>query len=115
MMADADPIEYPRGPFTQGWNRSANVRRILREEDTPSGVSYPGAITTSKALRDEAEAKGLKGFKKGGKVKATGKAKVHKGEYVLKKSAARRIGTRKLNRMNSDRGILERTPFNRGR
>jgi hypothetical protein len=58
----------------------------------------------------------LRGYKKGGKVKATGKAKVHKGEYVLKKSAADRIGSRSLNRMNrgqSDKRLLQRTPFRR--
>ena len=37
----------------------------------------------SDQLRQELALKGLKGFKRGGKVKKTGPAKLHKGERVL--------------------------------
>lgn len=40
------------------------------------------------------------GYKKGGKVKKTGAAKVHKGEFVIKKAAAKKIGPKKLQAMN---------------
>jgi hypothetical protein len=40
-------------------------------------------LEITRRLREELAAKGLKGFKKGGKVKKTGLAKVHKGERVL--------------------------------
>ena len=54
------------------------------------------------------------GFKKGGKVKQTGKAKVHKGEYVIKKAAADKLGPKKLaslNQANRDKKILQKTRF----
>jgi hypothetical protein len=41
-------------------------------------------------LREELAAKGLKGFKRGGKVKKTGVAKVHKGERVLSAKQAKK-------------------------
>jgi hypothetical protein len=46
-------------------------------------------------------------YKTGGKVKGKS-GKVHKGEYVIKKSAAKKIGTKKLNKMN-DAARLKRT------
>jgi hypothetical protein len=66
----------------------------------PLKSDYGSSSRISTALRQELDKKGLKGFKKGGKVKATGKAKVHKGEYVLKKEAAQKIGPKKLASMN---------------
>ncbi len=40
-----------------------------------------------------------KGFKRGGKVK-TRTGTVHKGEFVVKKSAAKAVGTKTLNQIN---------------
>lgn len=54
------------------------------------------------------------GFKKGGRVKKTGPAKVHKGEYVIKKAAADKIGPKKLSSLNQasrDKKLLQNTRF----
>jgi hypothetical protein len=40
------------------------------------------------------------GYAKGGKVKKTGTAKVHKGEQVIKKAAAQKYGAKKLGAVN---------------
>jgi hypothetical protein len=73
-----------------------NVGRIKGE--TPDLV--PGMPTTiTRALRKELGEKGLKGFKRGGKVRRTGPAKLHKGERVLaakaKKPATRKPAARR--------------------
>lgn len=57
------------------------------------------AKNVTEDLRDELRSKGLKGFKKGGKVK-TKKGLVHKGEFVVKKAAAQKVGTKALNKIN---------------
>jgi hypothetical protein len=48
------------------------------------------------------------GYAKGGKVKKTGPAKVHKGEQVIKKSAAQKYGVKKLGAVN--RGTARISP-----
>ncbi len=71
---------------------TANILRILNEgKPVPVG----GALDTTRALRQELEKKGLKGFKRGGKVKKTGPAKVHKGERVLTAKQARKPAVKK--------------------
>jgi hypothetical protein len=82
----------------------AEAAQAQTDRDVSVAGSVPGGATA--------------GMARGGKVKKTGKTKIHKGEYVLKKSAAERMGTKRLNRMNragSDKRMLQRTPFNRGR
>ena len=55
-------------------------------------------------------------YKKGGKVRRTGKAKVHKGEYVVKKSAAQKQGTKKLAALNRGKAdIKSRSGLRRSR
>ena len=41
------------------------------------------------------------GMKAGGKVKATGPVKVHKGEFVVRAAAAQKQGTRKMAALNA--------------
>src|SRR5215469_960729 len=64
---------------------------ILQEEGR---VPFSAYSTTAK-LRQELEDEGLKGFKRGGKVKKTGVAKVHKGERVLTKKQAAKPAVKK--------------------
>ncbi|HSR75960.1 MAG TPA: hypothetical protein VLN57_05180 [Xanthobacteraceae bacterium] len=47
------------------------------------GGNLAEALRVTKDLRQELREKGLKGFKRGGTVKTTGVAQVHKGERVL--------------------------------
>jgi hypothetical protein len=65
-------------------------------------------LDITRKLRQELVDKGIKGFKKGGKVTKTGKAKVHKGEFVVKAAAAKKAGPAKLAKLN-------RAPTRRGR
>jgi hypothetical protein len=58
----------------------ANIAQLMREGSL-SNLKTGADVT--RALRSELAAKGLKGFKRGGKVKKTGVAKLHKGERVL--------------------------------
>lgn len=69
-----DDMEVDPSPATRDANE---VRRMQRT---------PGATVT--------------GFAKGGKVKATGPAKVHKGEQVIRKAAAKKYGDRKMAAVN---------------
>ena len=63
-----------------------NLARIAREG---SAIGSRG-INISGRLRQELEQKGLKGFKKGGRVRKTGVYKLHKGEKITpaRKAAA---------------------------
>lgn len=88
------------------WSAADNARRILRENKEP--IASPSRVT--KELREELKTKGLKGFAKGGKVKKTGKAKVHKGEYVIKKTAAQKLGPKKLAAMNRGKAPARAAP-----
>ncbi len=72
---------------------TANAIRILNE-GKPGTIG--GAIDATRALRQELEKKGLKGFKRGGKVKKTGVAKVHKGERVLTAKQAKKPAVKKV-------------------
>ncbi len=65
-----------------------NVMRILRETGNGPLLTTPDALDVSRQLRQELSAKGLKGFKRGGKVKKTGVYKLHKGEKVLTRRQA---------------------------
>ena len=49
----------------------------------------PG-LNITRRLREELESKGLKGFKRGGKVKQTGVAKVHRGERIVSAAQAQK-------------------------
>lgn len=72
-----------------------NLLHIARE-----GVRIsPREFVRSEDLRRELSAKGLKGFKKGGKVNKTGPAKLHKGERVLTASQAKKLSPAKLARL----------------
>lgn len=64
------------------------------------GSALKRDLDTTYQLRKELEEKGLKGFKKGGKVKKTGPAKLHKGEFVVKAPAAKKAGPQKLKALN---------------
>ncbi len=85
-----------------------NALDIARTPGTPGGMAYAKNVT--EALRQELRMKGLAGFKAGGKVK-TKQGIVHKGEFVVKKSAAKAIGTKKLNTLNR---AASPTPQSRG-
>lgn len=98
-MADDDRI-----PASVATSRM-NAAKIAREGGT-KGILNDLDIT--RRLRQELSDKGLRGFKKGGKVQKTGKAKVHKGEYVVKASAAKKAGPKKLAQLN--RGTAKVSP-----
>lgn len=63
-----------------------NLRRIAGEQGQISGADK----FISKVLREELLRKGFKGFKRGGKVKKSGVAKVHRGERVLTAKQAKK-------------------------
>src|SRR5262249_37832252 len=65
----------------------------LRETKDMPRVGEAMSITDK--LRAELKAKGLKGFKRGGKVKKTGVYKLHKGEKVLTRTQAEKKGLQK--------------------
>ena len=85
---------------------SENLLRILKERGDypPPGKDIDEAAGASFRLRRELRQKGLKGFKKGGPVKKTQKAVVHKGEYVVKPSGVKKIGASTLRRANRLKG-----------
>jgi hypothetical protein len=65
-----------------------NLYRMYRAGDSAVEGNYPKAVKITGDLRKELESKGLKGFKRGGKVKKTGVYKLHKGEKVVTAKAA---------------------------
>jgi hypothetical protein len=83
-----------RGSRTPASSRTAgeNIARLSHEPDTPF-MDAMERITTK--LRKELEDKGLRGFKRGGRVKKTGVAKVHRGERVLTKKQAAKPAVKK--------------------
>ena len=101
------------GSRTPASRRSSleNVSKI-GAQDLGEGRAFPltRAMDVSAALRDELEKKGLKGFKKGGKVKKTGPAMLHKGERVVPAKTVKKAEAR---RKSSDLALLKRTPFGR--
>jgi hypothetical protein len=78
---------------------SSNIWKLGREMGL-TGSQMRDALSLTDKMRQELDEKGLKGFRKGGKVKKTGPAKVHKGEYVVKAAAAKRAGSKKLAQLN---------------
>ncbi len=69
-----------------------NALAIAREDGSKGSAN---AQNVTRALRQELADKGLKGFKRGGKVKKTGVAKVHKGERVLTAKQAKKPAVKK--------------------
>lgn len=82
---------------------SGNVWKLTRGPDAETSDMYEAQDVTNK-LRKELEAKGLKGFKKGGKVRKTGVYKLHKGEKVVPANKVRSQSAR-------DIAMLKRTRF----
>jgi hypothetical protein len=72
-----------------------NVFDIYQEMLGAGRPRLPGMTSRSQQLREELGEKGLRGFKRGGKVKKTGVAKVHKGERVLTKTQAKKPAVKK--------------------
>jgi hypothetical protein len=70
------------------WTAYENAKQIL-DETPPNELAPSKAFAVTKELRRELQQKGLNGFKKGGPVKKTGPAMLHKGEYVVPAKAAR--------------------------
>jgi hypothetical protein len=70
-------------------------KNLLKLRGEPGARDMLTSESISSALRKELDAKGLKGFKRGGKVKKTGVAKVHKGERVLTSKQAKRPAVRR--------------------
>jgi hypothetical protein len=75
----ADRPRGEKGSRTPADDYTAGLNLMEIARGFPSGKQ----MDINAALREELRQKGLKGFKKGGKVKKTGLAKVHKGERVL--------------------------------
>lgn len=75
-----------------------NVRQIINDErDLLKSMGSRRMLDVSQQLREELAGKGLKGFKKGGKVKKTGVYKLHAGEKVVTaKKAAQEARDKKL-------------------
>jgi hypothetical protein len=83
-MAEADS-RTPASNET-AWS---NARRIASGMPVGSRLHGEAEFITDK-LRKELSEKGLKGFKRGGKVKKTGVYKLHKGEKVKTRSQAKK-------------------------
>ncbi|MDE2233379.1 MAG: hypothetical protein KGJ90_04695 [Patescibacteria group bacterium] len=68
----------------------------------PRGAASAGRTwnigTTFAVPGKNADSTAVRGFKKGGKVKKTGIAKVHKGEVVLNKKQQKKVGNKNLKR-----------------
>ena len=60
-----------------------NIDKIIGERGPNQTRKFEDAARISDLLQEELKSKGLKGFKKGGKVKKTGPYKLHKGEVVV--------------------------------
>lgn len=69
-----------------------NLWKLGRE----TGKNPTELLGPSQKLRQELEEKGLKGFKRGGRVKKTGPAKLHKGERVLTAKTAKKVTPAKI-------------------
>lgn len=91
--------------------RTPNARRASWPQNlmnTRPGVENLGddmAIDPSPATGDrnelrEIQKRAVPAMAKGGKVKATGPAKVHKGEHVIRKAAAQKYGPSKMTAVN---------------
>jgi hypothetical protein len=87
-----------------------------RQYLNPKTGKYEGKSGRSAPTTKEEEQRGLilpklkrmiPEFKRGGKVKAK-KGIVHKGEFVVKKSAAKKVGTKALNKVNQGRAPARR-------
>jgi hypothetical protein len=77
------------------------VRHAAVPHSTLSGVGAPqGADVPFTAIRDRAVPGS---FKKGGKVKKTGWAKVHKGERIIPSRAARALSVKSKKRKKAKR------------
>jgi hypothetical protein len=82
-----------RDSRTPASNKTAgsNAYRIAAEMPTwKDPVTLGDADSITDKLRKELGEKGIKGFKRGGKVKKTGVYKLHKGEKVKTRSQAKK-------------------------
>lgn len=92
---------------------------MLRQKPEPS-PPYAGARTADNRV-DPSPATGDKnemremflrkpgdevGMRKGGKVKATGPVKVHKGEFVIRPEATRKQGAKKMAALNAGKAKI---------
>lgn len=98
-----------RGSRTPADERTAssNVGDIIYDEAS-EGRKPPNAfkaLDVTDALRRELAAKGLKGFKRGGKVKKTGVYKLHAGEKV--------VTAKKAAQESRDKKLLQKTRYRR--
>jgi hypothetical protein len=76
-----------------------NLLKLQRERGEKESDPFEGApADITRRLRDELSSKGLKGFRRGGRVKKTGVYKLHKGEKVItaKRIAAKKPTVRKI-------------------
>ena len=82
-----------------GSRRPASSRSAMENVDKLQQEPMEGAGTdmyrATQKLRRELQEKGIKGFKRGGKVKKTGVYKLHKGEKVVTASTVRRSPVKK--------------------
>ena len=62
--------------------RQQNAYDIYREGR--GAVTIGRALKTTRDLADELQARGIKGFKRGGRVHRTGIYKLHRGERVIR-------------------------------
>ena len=90
-MANVDAFNEGFDAATGGKsNKSKKHTKDVKKITTDDGDTlYPSASVNSAVP---------KGFKKGGKVKKTGKALVHRGEYVLTAKQAKKYGKKKSTR-----------------
>jgi len=89
---------------SKGGSAYSRLRAYRREKRRQEGVPPPHYSS------------GLSDFHKGGKVKKTGVAKVHKGEVVLSKSQAKHMATMadmaKMGKgSSSERGMMQKKPM----
>ena len=71
-----------------------NLSTIMEEDESiplygRSRIPFSRAMGASSRMRKALDEAGLKGFRRGGKVRSTGVYKLHKGELVVPKGKAR--------------------------
>jgi hypothetical protein len=79
--------------FASGFSEGGGSKGVKKLKDKITNKKGPGGSNAAKVTAaDEmgAETSGVPSYKKGGKVRKTGLARLHKGERVLNKSQAKR-------------------------
>lgn len=73
------------------YTASLNAMEIARDPEVRGAFALPlsRSARITNELRDELESRGLRGFRRGGRVKRTGVYKLHAGERVIPRGRRR--------------------------